>query len=90
MTPVEEVLRTWREAERVLDDLPPFDPDRASVGLAIVRLKDCYQQLTDRDGYAAEAVESANRQLDDAHALLSRVKVREAAFEPQRDELPIG
>jgi hypothetical protein len=50
MSPVQEVLQTWREAERVLDALPPVDPDRQAVSLAIERLQQCYRQVTDSDG----------------------------------------
>lgn len=46
MMAVEEVLAAWRDAERLLDELPPVDPDHETVRLAVATLRLTYQQLT--------------------------------------------
>ena len=79
MTPVEEVLRTWREAERMLDDLPAINPDHESVARAIIGLKSCYQALTDLHGHSADVIASSRSTVDATHALLDRVRSLTAA-----------
>jgi hypothetical protein len=74
MTPVEEVLQTWREAERVLAALPSIDPDHESVELAIFHLKASYRQLTDVSGRWSDVIASSRLTVADTHALLDRVR----------------
>jgi hypothetical protein len=74
MTPVEEVLQTWREAERILDALPAINPDHESVELAIFRLKASYRQLTDLSGRSSDVIVSSRTTVADTHALLDRVR----------------
>jgi hypothetical protein len=44
-TAVEEVLSAWREAERLLESLPPVDPDHETVKMTVARLRDTYQTM---------------------------------------------
>ena len=90
MTPVEEVLQTWREAERVLDTLRPVTPDHESVRLAIARLKDTYQQLTDLGGHSADVIASTRGTLEETHALLGRVRAIDPALGATVDEPAFG
>ena len=46
MTIVEETLQAWREAERLLERLPPVDSDHESVAVAVSSLRETYQNLT--------------------------------------------
>lgn len=46
MMALEEALATWRDAERLLDELPPLDPDHETVRLAVVSLRQTYQEIT--------------------------------------------
>lgn len=47
MTIVEDALEAWREAERLLDRIPPLDPDHETVALAVASLRQTYRSLTD-------------------------------------------
>ena len=71
---VEELLATWREAERVLESVPPLSRDHESVALAVVRLRTTYQRLTDRQERSAALVAEADRVARDCAVLLERVK----------------
>jgi hypothetical protein len=46
-TALTDVLRVWREAERVLDTLPPQHPDREALRAIVGRLNRAYQELSD-------------------------------------------
>ena len=72
-TPVEQLLHTWREAERVLDRLAPLTPDHEDIALAVARLRDCYQHLADQRASTADALADAHRAVSEAQALLDRV-----------------
>lgn len=47
MTSVQEVLAAWRDAERLLGDLPPIGTDHDSVAGVIVSLRTTYARITD-------------------------------------------
>ena len=49
-TLVAETLAAWRQAERVLEQSEPGTPDHETAVLAVSRLRDLYQQLTERTG----------------------------------------
>ncbi len=51
---VAEVLKAWREAERVASEHEPGSPDHEAAALAVDRLRDLYAELTS----AARARES--------------------------------
>jgi hypothetical protein len=90
MSPVQESLQTWREAERVLDALPPVDPDRQAVSLAIERRQQCYRQVTDSDGLSVDVIETTSRTLEDAHGILIRVKAKGPRVESGLPEAAVG
>ena len=46
MSLVNETLDLWREAERLLDSLPPTSPDHESVALTVYALRKQYARLT--------------------------------------------
>ena len=73
---VEEVLAAWREAERVLDTLPPLSPDHESVRRAVVDLQQTYQAITGNAAASAEIIARTHQTLDDAHRVLARVNLR--------------
>ena len=45
---VADTLRAWREAERLLDALPPGSPDHETARLLIAELRSVYVDLTER------------------------------------------
>ena len=83
MTIVEETLEAWREAERLLERLPPVHPDHESVALAVRSLRETYQDLTtgvsDRTpaiiNHSRESIDSTRQLLDRIHAKLDGIGV---------------
>ena len=45
---IEELLDVWREAERVLDELPEATPERGMLEVEVIELRSVHQRLTDR------------------------------------------
>jgi hypothetical protein len=73
---VEEVLALWREAERVLDDLPEVDPDRRIVSADVAALRRMYRLMTDTaTGTDATLAQSAEV-IEESRAILRRVRAR--------------
>jgi hypothetical protein len=73
---VEEVLGAWREAERLLEELPPIDPDHETVRLSVLELRDVYQRLTDARAGSATALQASREVLDSAGEVLRRARAR--------------
>ena len=74
MTIVEETLEAWREAERLLDRLPPLDPDHETVAAMVAMLREAYQSLTDGASERTPAVIDHSRDtIERARDLLERV-----------------
>lgn len=71
---VDEVLAVWREAERVLDDLPPGDPERRLISAHVVEIRSIYRRLTDAMDTSYEGLGSSRDQLESATATLHRVR----------------
>ena len=79
---VEDVVFVWREAERVLEELPREDPAHARVVEAATNLRTAYQLLTDPvEEATSTTIEAIERTLDRALALLASVEARVAAHE---------
>ena len=49
-TAMADALEGWREGERLLDELPPLDPDHETVALAVSTLRSAYQRLATTEG----------------------------------------
>ena len=47
MTSVDEVLAAWRDAERLLGDLPSIGTDHDSVAHVVASLRTTYARITD-------------------------------------------
>jgi hypothetical protein len=76
---IEEVLSLWREAERLLDELPAEAPEREVVSAEVVRLRRMYKRLTDESdvsahmiGAAQDTMAKAKSTFDQARAALER------------------
>ena len=77
---VGEVLGVWREAERLLDELPPLDPDHETVRLAVHSLQSTYQAVTTGDATRTPSVVAGSRDtIRDARALLTSVRQKRLA-----------
>ncbi len=73
---VAEVLDAWRRGERLLEDLPPIDPDHETVRLAVADLRAAYQSLTERSGRATTSLYAAQRAIDRAAAVIRAAEER--------------
>jgi hypothetical protein len=73
----QEVLHTWREAERLLDELHPSSPDRERVRLAADDLRRTYRAVVMGDTAYQPAVLAASYvTTSDARRLLTGVRTR--------------
>ena len=87
---VEEVLEAWRAAERILDELPPVDPDHETVRVAIAQLRALYQDLTARSDAAETKLLASHHALRRSQALLDRIAARLGAEPAADSEVPRG
>ncbi|MFL5686033.1 MAG: hypothetical protein ACJ77D_08270 [Chloroflexota bacterium] len=77
MTIVEETLETWRDAERLLEQLPPVHPDHESVALAVSSLRETYQNLTAGASERTPAVVTHSRaSIERTRELLERIHAK--------------
>lgn len=83
MAAVDEVLGAWRDGQRLLDELPPSDPDLANVRLAVSVLGDLHRELTAPVG---ESKDVRGHSLDDSvHAATDLIRAtRERVRREQR------
>jgi len=79
MTVTEEVLRTWREAERLLATLRPLSPDEEMVRLAILTMRECYQELTRQQPARPVAIARGRETVDRAQVLLAQIRAKSDA-----------
>ena len=80
MIPVHEVLATWRDAERLLDTLPPLDPDHETVRMLVIALRESYERVT--DGSARTTPGAIARSLEtvvESRGLLAQVRAKHPA-----------
>jgi hypothetical protein len=76
MKHVDQVLALWREAERVLEELPMTDPDRVRlVGIA-TDLRTAYRMLIDGSDLSATRLAGTQATMDRAHAVLDAAQAR--------------
>jgi hypothetical protein len=73
---VEELLSLWREAERVLDQLPPDVPERTLVGAEVVNLRRMYRRLTAEGVATSESLRESRSTIATAQRTLSEARRR--------------
>jgi hypothetical protein len=71
-----EILTEWREAERLLDELPPLSRDHETVRLVVNNLRIAYARMADSQELSQDALESNRHVLTEARALLELVDSR--------------
>jgi hypothetical protein len=81
MTHVEELLSVWRDAERLLDTLPPMSPDYEAVRDAVVELRSAYQTVTGGRPVTDEALATATVRVREAERLVGEVRMKHRALE---------
>ena len=74
MTVAEEVLTTWREAERLLAMLQPLSPDEETIRLAILTLRQCYQELTRDQPPRPIAIARSRDMVERARVVLGQIR----------------
>lgn len=75
MTSVEEVLAAWRDAERLLGDLPPIGTDHDSVARVVASLRTTYARITDESIRTSPMVIAETRQtIATSRDLISQVR----------------
>jgi hypothetical protein len=74
MIVVEEVLAAWRDAERLLDELPPVGNDHETVVLVVASLRDTYARITNDAIRTSPTVIAETRDtIQSSRELLARV-----------------
>ncbi len=71
---VEEALSSWREAERLLAELPADSPDRERVAAALERCRATYRSLTVDADTSADIIARSQKVLAEARAVLLGVR----------------
>ena len=71
---IDQALETWREGERLLDELPPLTPDHETVRLELVGLREAYRQLTGRSTASADTLTSCADTVAAARATIRTVR----------------
>jgi hypothetical protein len=78
-TLIVDTLKTWREAERLLQDLPPVDPDHETVRRLVIELRTMYASLSEARDLTGDVISRSRAKIEDARALLRRVAPGEPA-----------
>jgi hypothetical protein len=81
MTHVEELLSVWRDAERLLDTLPPMSPDHEAVRDAVVEVRAAYQAITGGQPVTDEALATATARVRDAERLIGELRSKHRVLE---------
>jgi hypothetical protein len=83
---IEELLDVWREAGRVLDELPDATPERSLLEVEVIELRSVHQRLTDRRieqtahliAGSRETIEATRRTIERARERIEGVETRTA------------
>ena len=77
MNIVEDALRVWRGAERLLESLPPADPDLTVVSDTADEVRAVYHDVTeDRNSLTVERLAQSQLVIDRADALIVRIQAK--------------
>jgi hypothetical protein len=69
-TLIVDTLKTWREAERVLQSIPPAHPDHDAVRRLVIELRAMYADLSETPAAAADVIAQGRARIDAARAQL--------------------
>ena len=72
-----KILVEWRDAERLLEELPPLSPDHETVRLMIAHLRVTYASLSATKDITQVALDNNRRVVAEAHELLEEVHSRQ-------------
>jgi hypothetical protein len=71
-----DVLREWREAERLLELLPAESPDRLRVARALEEMQTLYQRVTETVPTTDTTLRASFGRIDATRALLRETRAR--------------
>jgi len=86
---IEEVLALWREAERVLQQLPRGAPERKLVSAEVVNLRRTYRRLTAESRATAETLAESRVTIESAQVTLERARERFERRLPEGPDTPL-
>jgi len=81
---IEDVLATWREAERMLEALPGDEPVRDHVAVAVDELRELHHRLFDAKGQTNHKITATRATLARARGVLLEANRRLATGEGLR------
>ena len=76
---VEQTLRTWRDGERLLEELAPLSADHQTMRLLLVELRESYQMLTSRSDVSHQQLDECAKQLAVARNTIENVRSKLAS-----------
>ncbi len=71
---VAEALDTWREAERLLAELPPLSPDHETVALVVAHSREVYGRLTGDVDVTADVISRSHERMARARDVLQGIR----------------
>ena len=75
---LEELLEVWREAERVLDQLPVGAPERNVLLVEVVQLRSMHRRLTDQRLEQTDQLLASSREaIEAARRVIERTRARD-------------
>jgi hypothetical protein len=75
MTHVEELLSVWRDADRLLETLPPMSPEYETLRDAVERVRAAYQIVTEDRPATDASLDAAAAALRETRQLLIEVRL---------------
>lgn len=73
---VEEVLHVWRLGERLLEELPPIDPDHETIRIHVAELREIYRELTESGASTRTRIAASEATLRRARASIDAANLR--------------
>lgn len=74
-TLIVDTLKVWREAERVLQELPPLDANHEAARLLVIELRALYAEVSEASALTAERIAGYRAVLEQATARISTLRV---------------
>ena len=71
---VEEILALWRQAERLLDELPARAPEHRIVRAEVLELKRMYKRLTAEGDVTGHMIGTTHLRIQESKAVLEAAR----------------
>ena len=73
---IAEALAVWREAERLLEQLPEDHPERSVIQFEVVRARAVYRRLTEAESVSRGLVDESLSTMQEAWKTLNNARQR--------------